>query len=316
MTHRELRSIRELVLYSPIVDRPPVRWPDDRQVAVWVAVNVEHYEFQPPPAVGRVTWDRVPHEPDVREYSFRDYGNRVGIWRTLDLLQAYEVPTTLSLNLAVLDLFPPIRHVIVERDLCVMSHGIFNTRFLYGLEANEERAFYQDNIDSLARHTGRQLRGMLTPAVTNTPRTPALMAEAGLRYHADWVHDDQPFPLRVGGHRMVSMPYTYELNDAPLWDERPYSGEYLVDSALAQLNRLLRDADRYETGLVMCLALHPYQIGQPQHIRRLGRIVECLAGDDRLWLATGDEIAEHYLAHCYDEQLGHATAAEEARGAR
>lgn len=307
-------SLRELVPYSPIVTRPPVRWPDGRRVAVWVVLNVEHYEYLPPPAVGRVTWDRVPDEPDVREYSFRDYGNRVGLWRVLERLDISAVPTTLSLNLAVLDLFPEIRTAIVERDLCVMSHGIFNTRFLYGMDQDEERAFYDDNIRSLQRHTGRQLIGMLTPAVTNTPHTPRLMAEAGFRYHADWVHDDQPVPLRLDGHRMMSLPYSYDLNDAPLWDGRPYSGEYLVDASLAQLERLLVDAERYDTGFVFCLALHPYQIGLPQHIGRLQRLLDRLVGDDRLWLTTGDAIANHYLKHHFDEQLAHAIGMEDRSG--
>ena len=303
------RSLRSLVGYSPIVDRPSISWPEGRPLAVWIALNVEHYEFQPPPEVGRTTWDRVPIAPDVREYSFRDHGNRVGLWRTLEVMERFGVRPTLSLNLAVLDLFPRIRQEIVDRDLCVMSHGIFNTRYLFGLSLEEERAFYRDNIESLHRHTGRELRGLLTPAVSNTAATPHLMAEAGLRYHADWVHDDQPVPLLVDGwregRRLISMPYSYDLNDAPLWDGRPYSGDYLVDSVAAQKDRLLADAGRYDTGFVLCVALHPYQIGQPQHIGRLERMLARLTQDDRVWIADGDAIADHYLDHHYASHILH-----------
>lgn len=301
-----MQSLRDVTPYSPIVDRPKLEWPGGKRLAVWTALNVEHYEMMTPPAVGRVTWDRVTHEPDVREYSLRDHGNRVGLWRTLEAYDAVGIAPTLSLNLAVLDMFPRIRDEIIERDLCVMSHGIFNTRFLFGMEPEEERAFYTDNIESLQRHTGRRLRGMLTPAVSNTPNTPTLMAEMGFTYHADWVHDDQPVPLDVGVGRMISMPYSYDLNDAPLWDGRPYSGDYLVDSCIAQFDRLLADAERWDTGLTMCIALHPYQIGQPQHIGRLRRILDHIVGDDRVWHATADEIADHYLDHAYDEQLAYA----------
>jgi allantoinase len=314
------RSLRSLVGYSPLVDRPAVSWPQARPLAVWVVLNVEHYEFIPPPEIGRTTWDRVPAAPDVREYSFRDHSNRVGLWRCLEVFDRFGVRPTLSLNLAVLDLFPRIREEIVDRDLCVMSHGIFNTRYLFGLTPDEERAFYRDNIDSLRRHTGRELRGVLTPAVSNTVETPHLMAEAGLRYHADWVHDDQPVPLLVDGwrdgRRMISMPYSYDLNDAPLWDGRPYSGEYLVDSVAAQTDRLLADAERYRTGFVMCVALHPYQIGQPQHIGRLERMLERLTRDDRLWIADGDEIADHYLDHHYDTHISHLRASQAITDAR
>ena len=298
-----MSSIRDLVGYSPIVSRPPLRWPDGKRLAVWIALNVEHYEFEPDDAPGRVTWDRVAAAPDVREYSFRDYGNRVGLWRVLDVLDDAGVPVTLSLNLAVMDLFPRIREEIIARDLCVMSHGIFNTRFLFGMDREQELAFYRENMESVRDHLGRDLMGMLTPAVSNTPNTPHLMAEAGLTYHADWVHDDQPVPLLVEGGRLISLPYSYDLNDAPLWDGRPYSGDYLVDSTVAQFDRLLADAERYDTGFVMCLALHPYQIGQPHHIHRLRRILDHIAGDDRVWYATADQIATHYLDHHYDSHL-------------
>lgn len=311
-----MQSIRDLVAYSPIVTRPRVTWPEGKRLALWVVPNIEHYEYTPPPAVGRVTWDRVPSEPDVREYSFRDYGNRVGLWRMVDVFDDYGVVPTVSLNLAVLDMLPEVRDLIVERDWCVMSHGIFNTRFLYGLSPNEERAFYRDNIDSLATHTGKRLKGMLTPAVTNTPLTPVLMAEAGFVYHADWVHDDQPVPLRLAGSRMVSMPYSYDLNDAPLWDGRPYSGEYLVRSCIAQFDRLIADAERMDTGLVMCIALHPYQIGQPHHVAHLRAILEHVCGDDRVWYATGDEIAEYFVTHHFDEHVTHARELQEASRAR
>ncbi len=304
-----MRSLESLVGYSPIVRRPSISWPEGRPLAVWIVLNVEHYEYQPPPEIGRTTWDRVPAAPDVREYSFRDHGNRVGLWRTLELLDRFDVRPTLSLNLGVLEIFPRIRQEIVDRSLCVMSHGIFNTRYLFGLSPDEERAFYRDNIETLRRCTGRELKGILTPAVSNTPATPHLIAEAGLSYHADWVHDDQPVPLLVDGwregRRLISMPYSYDLNDAPLWDGRPYSGDYLVDSVFAQTDRLLRDAERHATGFVMCVALHPYQIGQPQHIGRLERIIERLAQDDRIWIADGDDIAAYSLEHHYDAHVRH-----------
>ena len=300
-----MQSIRDMVGYSPIVHRPPLEWPRGKQLALWIVPNVEHYELTPPPAVGRVTWDRVSDEPDVREYSFRDFGNRVGLWRMVDLFDEFDVVPTISLNLAVLELFPPIRDLIVDRAWAIMSHGIFNTRFLYGMDEDEERAFYAENMAMHEHHMGRPLRGMLTPAVTNTPDTPRLMAEAGLHYHADWVHDDQPVPLMVPEGRLISMPYNYDLNDAPLWDGRPYSGEYLVDSVRAQFDQLLADSERWETGLVMCVALHPYQIGQPQHIERLRRMLDHICGDDRVWYTTADQIAEHYYSTAYDRHLAH-----------
>ncbi len=298
-----MKSIQDLVRYAPVTTRPRVSWPGGKRLAFWIVPNVEFYEYTPPPARGRETWDRVPSHPDVREYGFRDYGNRVGIWRMTDVLDQYPVRPTVSLNLALLDHFPEITQLIRERGWAVMSHGIYNTRFLYGMDEAQERAFYADNVASLLRHTGQRLQGILTPAITNTTRTPELIAQAGLSYHADWVHDDVPVPILVPGQRLVSMPYSYDLNDAPLWDGRPYGGRYFVDACKAAFDRLY--AESSDGGRVFCIALHPYQIGQPHHIGHLREILDHVCAHDGVWHASGDEIAAHFLAHDYDRHVAH-----------
>jgi peptidoglycan/xylan/chitin deacetylase (PgdA/CDA1 family) len=316
------KSIQDFVRYAPVTTRPKVSWPGGKRLAFWIVPNVEFYEYTPPPAIGRETWDRVPSHPDVREYGFRDYGNRVGIWRMTELLDQYPVRPTASLNLALLDHFPEIQKLMRDRDWAVMSHGIYNTRFLYGMDEARERSFYEDNVSSLQRHMGRQLKGILTPAITNTERTPQLIAEAGLTYHADWVHDDVPVPIRVaGGRKLISLPYSYDLNDAPLWDGRPYGGRYFVDACKAAFDRLY--AESADGGRVFCIALHPYQIGQPHHIGHLREILEHICRHDGVWHATGDDIADHFMAHHYDAHLKHgdevaaeATAVAKARPAR
>jgi len=299
-----MKSIRDFVRYAPVVGRPPISWPQGKKLAVWIVPNLEFYEYTPPPAIGRETWDRVPKHPDVREYGFRDYGNRVGIWRMDEVLQDYPVRPTASLNLALLDHFPEITQLIKDRQWDVMSHGIYNTRFLYGMDETQERSFYQDNIDSLKRHIGMDLKGILTPAITNTERTPALIAESGMLYHADWVHDDVPVPILVPGHKLISMPYSYDLNDAPLWDGRPYGGQYFVQACKDAFDRLYLESD--ESAKVFCIALHPYQIGQPHHIGHLRQILDHIASHAGVWFATANDIAEHYLANHYDTQLTHA----------
>ena len=296
--------LAERVQYSPIVDRPPVTWPGGARVAVWVVPNVEHTEYLPPPNAAMNPWPRVPH-PDVREYSFHDYGNRIAFWRLLDLLNRYSIRVTASLNVAVLEHFPEIGQAMVEHDWAMMLHGIYNTRFLYGMEAEEERAFYQDCIDTCLRHTGKRIKGMLGPAITGTVNTPDLMSEAGLLYHADWVHDDQPFPIRVKTGRLISMPYTYELNDGPLL-KGPVEGAEYAFMCKAQFDRLYREGE--ESGRVMCLAIHPFRIAQPHRIDYLESVLAHIRAHDDVWWATGDEIAEHYLENHYDSMVQHLAA--------
>ncbi|MCZ7530468.1 MAG: polysaccharide deacetylase family protein [Acidimicrobiia bacterium] len=290
---RQRIQMRERIAYSPIVDRPALHWPGGARVAVWIVPNIELREYQPPNDPARDPWPRSPH-PDVRQFSHHDYGNRVGFWRMLDILDRFELPITASLNLEILEQLPEIRDAIGERGWAVMSHGLTNTRYLYGLEAPAERAFYRRSVDLVRRHLSVPLLGMLGPSLSASERTPDLMAEAGLVYHADWAHDDQPVPIRVEAGRLISMPYSFELNDAPLFRSH-FDGDDLVRICRAQLDRLLVESE--ESGRVMCLAVHPFLIGAPHRARAFERVLAELSDRRDVWYATGDEIATHYLDH-------------------
>ena len=288
--------------YSPIVERPAIRWPNNARVAFWVAPNVEHYEYVPDLDGLRDPWPRTPH-PDVQQYSYRDYGNRVGFWRMLEPLDRYNIRCTVSLNLAVLEHFPEVGEAMVQRDWDFMSHGIYNTRYLHTYTEDQEREFYRDNIETLKRHTGKQLKGMLGPAVTDTERTPDLMAEAGLIYHTDWMHDDQPVPIKVKSCKLVSVPYSVELNDHVVFTNH-YEGEYFYQACKDQFDQLYLEGA--ESGRVMCIPLHPFLIGQPHRVRYLDQVLEYIMSHDGVWQTTADEIAEYYIANYYDEAVAHA----------
>ena len=291
-----------LVWYSPIVDRPTIRWPGGARVALWVAPNLEHYEYLPVPNKYRNPWPRTPH-PDVMNYGSRDYGNRVGFWRMLEVTDEHNVRCTVSLNVAVLEHYPEIRDAMVARDWDYMSHGIYNTRPLSGMDEEEERVFYKDTIETVKTHTGKKLKGMLGPLLTNTERTPDLMAEAGFLYHADWLHDDQPFPINVRKGKLISMPYSVELNDVLLMLQG-HNAAYFCQIIKDQFDILYSEGA--ESGRVMCISLHPYWIGQPHRVKYLGDALAYIFSHDGVWMATGDEIAEHYITHYYDQVVAHA----------
>jgi peptidoglycan/xylan/chitin deacetylase (PgdA/CDA1 family) len=268
-------------------------------VAFWTTPNIEFYEFQPPANKHRDPWPRVPH-PDVMNYSYRDYGNRAGFWRMLEVFDHYQLRATTSLNVAVLDHFPEIRDAMVERDWDYMSHGIYNTRYLYGMSEAEERDFYQDTIETIRRHTGKQLKGMLGPAFTATTNTPNLMAEAGLIYHVDWFFDDQPFPISVEKGKLVGVPYGREVNDAFLLNfKSSWEGDYFLQVCKDQFDVLYEEGA--ESGRVMCLALHPFLVGQPHRARYLDEAFDYILSHEGVWAATADEIAEYYIANYYDQ---------------
>ena len=296
-----MTEIRDRFRYLPAVDRPSIRWPNGAKVAVWISPNIEHYEYTPPASNYRVPWPRVP-QPDVQGYGQRDYGNRVGLWRMAEVLDSYDIRCTVSLNLAVLQHFPVIRKAIVDRNWAVMTHGIYNTRYLYGMNADEEREFYRDNIATLYEHTGLTLGGMLGPAITANYDTPDLMAEAGLFWSGDWYHDDRPVPIAVKSGRLCSIPYTLDLNDIGFF-ARGGTAEGFAKLCIDQFDLLYREAS--ESSNVMCIALHPYVTGQPHLVGALDTIFAHIKSHEGVWWTTGDEIASHYLENGYATDLAY-----------
>ena len=287
--------------YSAIVDRPPIKWPGGARVALWVSPNVEHYEYLPLPNSFHDPWPRTPH-PDVQQYAYRDYGNRVGFWRMLEVLDKHGIRCTVSLNEGILEHYPEIRDAMVARIWDFMSHGIYNTRYVWGLSEGEEREFIHDCIDTLKRHTGKHLKGMFGPFGSVTERTADLLAEEGIIYHVDWFHDDQPVPIRVKKGKLISMPYSMDINDSP-FIRTAKEGDAFARAIQDQFDILY--AEGGESGRVMCIALHPFIIGQPHRVRYLDRALSYIFSHDLVWQATADEIAEYYLAHYYDAFLTH-----------
>ena len=297
-----MATYSDRVDYSPITERPPIRWPNNARVALWIAPNVEHYEYLPVYEGLRDPWPRMVY-PDAREFAYRDYGNRVGFWRMLEPLDKYGIKCCVSLNMAVLEHYPEVGEAMVKRDWDYMSHGIYNTRYMYKMTPDEEREFYRDTSGTLKRHAGKTLKGMLGPAVTGSPQTPDIMAEAGLIYHTDWMHDDQPVPIKVKSGKLVSVPYSIELNDVPTFRNH-FEGEYFARMVKGQFDQLYKEGA--QSGRVMCIALHPYLIGQPHRIKYLHDILDHIMSHEGVWQTTADEIAEYYIANYYDQAVDHA----------
>lgn len=290
----------ERFVYSPIVTRPPLRWPNGARVALWIVPNVEFYEYLPKVRL-RDPWPRMPH-PDVQAYSVRDYGNRIGFWRMLEVLDRYEIPCTLSLNIAAYERFPEIMAACEARQWDVMCHGEVNTQYLWGLEEDEERRLIGDWVRRFRSLTGRNFTGWFSPAGTNTLNTPDLLAEAGVRYYCDWFHDDQPFPMRVRSGSLITMPYQMQVNDG-LNFRVNIEAEEFADAAIALFDRLYEEGA--ESGRIMSLAPHPYILGQPHRIRQLERIFAHIAGHEGVWKATGIDIVDWYTAHYLPQLTTH-----------
>lgn len=281
------------VAYSAVTDRPPLRWPDDNRLALWVCPNIEHYEYLPPIGPVRDPYPRTPH-PDVLSYGGKDYGNRVGFWRMLEVFDRHGIRGSVSLNLSVPDHYPEVFEACEARNWDYMGHGLYNTRYVWGVSEDEERAMIQDCVARFRSHTGRQLGGWFSPALSHTWATPDLVAEAGIRYYCDWFHDDQPFPMRVRDGQLITVPYSVDLNDA-VCHRQGYEAE-----DFARMIRETFDVLYREGGQVMCIAVHPYWIGQPHRIGAFDEALRYILGHEGVWKTTGGEIADWYYAQYYD----------------
>ncbi len=282
--------------YWPIIERPAIGWPDGKQLACYIAINIEHFE------IGRPSTSRTPITAelpiDPLNYGWRDYGTRVGFWRTLQLLDDLNLRATVLLNADACVEYPQIVRAGVDRDWAFVAHGRTNSRMWTGIEKEEEREALARIAHDLERATGTRPKGWLGPALTETPNTLNLLAELGFSYSLDWVADDQPFPMRTG-KRFISVPYSIEVNDIPVFVDQAMTPAQFTRMIIDQFEVMHEEASARPGG-VFSLSLHPFLIGQPFRHRHLAEALRHLASFDDVWFTTSDEIADWYLQHHYD----------------
>lgn len=293
-----MRADPNLYDYWPYENRPQIRWPGGKKLAFWVAPNIEFYEFSPPANPARPGWPRPA--PDVVGYSQRDFGNRVGHWRLMELLDKYAMRGSVSLNVAMCDHCPEIIEACVARNWEFFSHGVYNTRYSYGMDERQERAVIEDSIRTVERATGQRIRGYLAPALTHTERTFDLIAEYDFWYTCDLFQDDQPQPIKTRTGKLVSMPYSLEVNDVIAYGALGMSPQRYADVLKRHFDQLLEEGA--ESGTVMCVPLHSYLVSQPHRIRPFEAALQHVAANaGEVWITTAAEIAAYYRDHCWDQ---------------
>lgn len=279
--------------YSALPSRPAYDWPGGKRLAVYVALNLETFDFGS--GLGAELAPGGP-QPDVLNYAWRDWGNRVGAWRIRDMLDALAMPASVLVNSRLYDDCPGLVGAFRARGDEIVGHGRTNAERQGVLDEAAERALIGEATDILTRHEGRAPAGWLGPWISQSHVTPDLLAEAGYRYLLDWAHDDQPVWLATrGGGRILSVPYPQELNDIPAIVARKDSGRDFADMIVDAFDEMLEQSQA--APLVMGIALHPYIVGQPHRLRPLRAALAHIAGRrDDVWLTTAGGIAEHAVS--------------------
>jgi peptidoglycan/xylan/chitin deacetylase (PgdA/CDA1 family) len=276
--------------YSAIVGRPDFAWPGGKRLALHVSLNLEAFAYGE--GLGLSYSPGIPH-PNTYNWAWREYGNRVGVWRLLELFDRLALPISLLVNSEVYGHCPEVVAAFRRRGDEVVGHGRTNSEHQNDFDEAGEAILIREVRDAIARHEGAPPRGWLSPGVNPSAVTPDLLQEAGYTYLLDWPLDDQPVWLRTRRGHILSVPYPHEVNDIPMIAIHHGTATGFADMIVDTFDEML--AQSAGPSLVYGIALHAFLVGQPYRLRHLRRALEHVARHrDRVWLATTGQIARHF----------------------
>jgi len=283
---------RERAPFSAIVDRPPLKLPGGARLVVWTIVNLEFWDISRPMArqvlpapTGQVLL------PDVPNWSWHEYGMRVGVWRFFELFRRLGIRPTLSINARVCEDYQRVAGAAREAGWEFMGHA-YEQMPIHRVD--DQKAMIERSLAVIERFTGEKPVGWLGPGLTQTEDTPELLAAAGVKYIGDWVYDDEPTEIATESGPLVTLPYTVELNDIPMMLVQHHESAYFTTRCIDSFDRLYQEGQ--ERAKVMAIAIHPYISGQPHRIKYLEAVYDHIARHAGVIHWQGREILDWYLA--------------------
>ncbi|TQV81241.1 polysaccharide deacetylase family protein [Exilibacterium tricleocarpae] len=280
--------------WSMLADRKPVTWPGGKKIALWVNVALQFFPLnqrgQPFKAPGGMT---MPY-PDLRHFTLRDYGNRVGIYRFFQAFDQYGVKPTMAINTRLAERAPYLLEQILSRGDEIVCHGWHMDALHYGgQDPTEEAEQVERAVTRLRQLSGRAVRGWISPARNESEQTPDLLAANGIEYFCDWVNDDMPYPFTTRNGVLTAMPLSMELEDRFILMNNLHSEDAYKEQVIDAFDFLLEEAQR-EGGRILSLSIHPWMLGQPHRIGRLEQVLAYITGHNSVWSATAGEILDAF----------------------
>ena len=277
--------------YSPIVGRPKPALPGGARLAVWVIVNIEEWDAsQPMPRTVLTPPAGGSPSPDIPNWAWHEYGNRVGFWRMLDIFDTFGIKPALAINGSAIRTYEPISRAALERGWEFMGHG-YTQKNMQKVE--NERADIARTTAAIQEFTGSAPRGWLGPGLTETWETPELLVEAGYKYVCDWVLDDQPVLLKSSNGPIVSVPYSQECNDVAMMLIQHHTAAEYRTRAIDQFDQLYADAAIEPR--VMALVIHPYIMGVPHRMRYFREALTHIRSYPEAVFTSGSAICDAFL---------------------
>ena len=286
-----MSKLTDRIPYSAIVDRPPLKLPDGARVAVWVIVNVEEWSIERPmprtvlpPPMGQ------PLIPDVPNWSWHEYGMRVGFWRFLNALNEVDIKATMAVNGSVCQSYPRVAEAALEADWEFMGHGYIQRPMHH---VQDQYQSISATFEAIKSFSGKPPRGWESPGMTETGETLDILKEVGIEYVANWVLDDQPVQLSTRHGPIYSVPYTVEVNDIAISALQEHASDMIYQRGKDHFDRLYLEGE--ESARVMAISLHPYITGVPHRIKYLEELLKYIKSKPNVAFMRGDEILDWYL---------------------
>lgn len=282
--------------WSDLVDRPPVRWPGGARVALWVTPILQWFPLNAPAKPFRAPGGLTMPYPDLRHYTNRDYGNRVGIYRILDLLAELDLRASVAANAAIAERYPvPIRDV-AEAGHEIVAHGLDMGHVHHsGLSRDEETELVSRSLGILRRASGQPVTGWLSPGRAQSHLTPDILAAQGVAYACDWANDDMPYAMRTEAGPLYAMPFAQETDDRTVLLEFHHTEDDWLVQVKDRFDVLYREAERHG-GRVVSVPLHAWVAGVPYRIGAVRDALTYMIGHAGVWAATGAEILQAFRA--------------------
>jgi allantoinase len=282
--------------FDPIINRKPVAFPGGKRLAILIYINIEHVPFGSTEAAHAVYPGTMQFSPDILNHGWRDYGNRVGLWRIMKAMDRHGFRGTVNLNSDVCREYPQIIREGNQRRWEWGVQGDNNTSVPCTMSVEQEREFIARNIRIVEAATGTRPKGWLSMFLSESHDSPDLLAEAGIEYVSNYAHDELPVEMRVKTGTLLTMPYTLELNDVPTIAGKGASGEVFGQMIKDQFDVLYEEA--IELPRVMSISMHPFISGHPFRMKHIEAALAYVASHSAIWQTTGGEISDWYRANC------------------
>jgi allantoinase len=289
--HRSYGMDHDHYDWTMLANRKPVQWPGNAKVALWINVALQYFplnqEGKPfPPVAGMTT-----SYPDLRHYTLREYGNRVGIFRLLKAFDQYNVKPTFAINARLAERYPYLINRIKERGDEIMCHGWhMDAPHFGGQDIAEEEALISKSLAVLREATGQDIDGWISPSKSQSANTPALLVKHGIKYMCDWVNDELPYQFRTDNGEITAMPLSTELEDRFIMHANLHSESEYADQICDAFDFLYNEAEQEGSGRMLALSIHPWMLGQPHRIAKLEQVLAHITAKQDVWSASAGEI--------------------------